>query len=192
LKKGELLEVINFILKNNMHRGSEKGFFPAITFLSYFTLIAENKEFESAENFLKQHTKELNPEIRKDLVKLCEATLNFEMKNFDKAHDCLKNIESQIFTDKFNIRILQLKIFFEKGYIEEALFGLAAYQHFLSQNKNVSEAYRIPNQGFTKYLRQLLRLKMKDDSIEPEILKNEIIKEKNITSKRWLLEKISS
>jgi hypothetical protein len=187
----DITEITRFIMNNNLYKYSAKEFFPAIKFFTYFNTYITNKEYKLADRFIDKYSTELNPEVRDDLVKYCSAAMSFEKKEYDKVLEYFKHVNPTIFLDKFDIRNLQLKLYFERNYTEESLSILDTYGHFLSHNKDVSDSMKLPNQNFIKYYRQLIKIKMRDFTNEPQLLENEISKEINVSSKAWLLEKLN-
>jgi len=119
------------------------------------------------------------------------ALLSFEMNDFEKALEFTGKVNYELFVFKYDIKLLLLKIFYEKNCYEEALSLIDSFKHFLSGNKTVSEYYRNNYMLFLKYYKELLNMKIYNSTEDLELLKNKINSEKNLISKTWLLEKIT-
>jgi len=119
------------------------------------------------------------------------ALLSFEMNDFEKALEFTGKVNYELFVFKYDIKLLLLKIFYEKNCYEEALSLIDSFKHFLSGNKTVSEYYRNNYMLFLKYYKELLNMKIQNSTEDSELLKNKINSEKNLISKTWLLEKIT-
>jgi hypothetical protein len=149
------------------------------------------KEYNWVKNFIENYTNYLPEEHRNNMNCFAMALLSFEMNDFEKALEFVGKVNYELFVFKYDIKLLLLKIFYEKNCYEEALSLIDSFKHFLSGNKTVSEYYRNNYMLFLKYYKELLNMKIHNSTEDSEMLKNKINSEKNLISKTWLLEKIT-
>jgi hypothetical protein len=187
---GEYFEIVNIFLSEKLYKLAESDYFSAISFRTIFLSVLTLREYKWLEEFVQKYISEVSPEYRHNLKILCNAVLYFSKGLFDKALKEATRIDFQLFIFKYDVKSLILKIYYEKNYIEEALYGVDSYVHFISKNKNVSEIFRLRCMNFIKTYKKLLLVKSSETEFTPETLRNEISENPYYLEKNWLLEKI--
>lgn len=148
------------------------------------------KEILWAEEFVNKYSAYLPEQIRSNLTQFANAHLLFEKKQFEASLEILNKIDFDIFTLKFDIRNLQLRIYLELNYTEEALSLIDSYKHFISKNKNVSEYYKKITENFLKFCKNVIDLGTGKSRKTAESIKSELLNENNINFKSWLINKL--
>ncbi|HAX48556.1 MAG TPA: hypothetical protein PK605_05850 [Ignavibacteria bacterium] len=149
------------------------------------------KETGWAERFVRDYSDYLPEIIRGNLKLFAEAHLLFEKHRFEESLAILNRIDFDVFTLKFDIRNLMMRIFIELNYIEEAISLLDSYKHFISKNKGVSEYYRSITESFLKYCKNLIDLKTGKSRLKPDEVLNELEKDNDVNFRSWLKEKLT-
>ncbi|CAN5579450.1 hypothetical protein BH10BAC5_BH10BAC5_20310 [soil metagenome] len=79
-----------------------------------------------------------------------------------------------MFTYKYDLKLLQLMIYYELDYFEEAFSMLDSFRHFLANNKNVSERRGKSHEEFTNCYTDLLKCKTENSKKKPDEIKQEL------------------
>lgn len=150
------------------------------------------KEFEWAEGFVAEYSPKLPADVRDTMRKFAEAHILFEKGEYDTSLGLLNKIDFEMFTLKFDLRNLMLRIYIELNYIEEAISLIDSYKRFIQNNKNVSEYYRTLTYNFLKYSKHIVDLKTDKDGSKSDEIIIELKKENAVNFKQWLIDKITN
>lgn len=148
-------------------------------------------EAEWTENYIKEYTPKLLPEIRGSMKCLANAFLFFHNREYVKVLENVNKVEFIDIRDKIQTRALSARSYYELNETETLLHYIDSSKHFLVNNPSVSDRERINIHNFFKYLTKMVFVKENRDSVEISILRNDIEKNKEISNKEWLLDKIT-
>jgi hypothetical protein len=185
------------VFELNQFRLSEgMVFFPGnllskVTYLQILTSAIDVNETKWALNFIKEYNARLMPEIQDSMKCMAYAFLYFHTKDYGKVIENLTKVEFVDIRDKLQTRLLTAKSYYELNEIETLLHNIDSSKHFINNNPSVSDIVRVHAHNFFKYLLKLSFIKESNDTVEAGILRNEIEKTREISSKKWLLEKLS-
>lgn len=149
------------------------------------------RETEWAVNFIKNYTSKLQPDIRDSVKCLAYAFLYFYTKEYRKVLKYLNDVEFTDIQDKFFARTLTARCYYELNEIESLLDYTNSSKHFLVNNPSVSEKSRLYIHNFFIFIKKIIIIRENNDSAKIYNLRNEIEKVKEISNKKWLLEKLS-
>lgn len=186
----EYFELVKFFLSKKLYKLSEHNYFPVVIFRTFFMSILKLKELDWLNKYVEDYIQEVAPEHRRNLKLLCKAQIDFAKGNFEEALEEASRIDFQQFLFKYDVKTLILKVYYEKNFIQEALYGIDSFLHFISNNKNVSEITNLQCNNFIKTYKKLILFKNGESDLNLEALRNEMFDKPNIYEKRWLLEKI--
>jgi hypothetical protein len=185
-----IFELNEFRLKEGLAFYPENQLPKAIYFQILNSALALN-ESEWAENFIKNYTSMLKPDIRDSMRYLAYAFLYFVRKDYRKVLNNLNKVEFNDVMDKFFVRTLTARSYYELNEMESLLHYIDASRHFLVSNPSVSEMNRNYIQNFFNYLKKIIYIK---ENKSPEAifkLSKEIEKNNDAWYKSWLLKKLS-
>ena len=185
-----VFELNEFRLKEGLAFYPENQLSKAI-YLQILNAAIDVNETRWAEDFIKKYTIWLLPAYRDSMKCMAYAFLYFHTKEYMKVFENLTKVEFVDIRDKLQTRVLSAKSYYELGETETLLNIIDSSKHFINNNPSVSEIVRIHAHNFFKYLQKLVFVKESKDTVEIRILKNEIENNKEISSKKWLLEKLS-
>lgn len=117
------------------------------------------KEYDWTGDFIQQYRDALPEEGRHTAYTYNLANLRFEQKRYDEA---LLLLQGVVFTDAFYhlaAKLMQLKIYYEKGEAEPLLSLLEATRIYLKRNRQLSEYQQASNQQFLRLLQRVFALK---------------------------------
>jgi hypothetical protein len=180
LNKFRLKEGLAFYPKGQLH----KEIFYQI--LSVALSIGKTKW---AENFIKNYTSKLQPEIQKFTEAMAYAYLHFQKKEYEKVLRDLNNVEYFDIWDKLYAKSLLAKTYYEMNIFDSLLNHIDSAKHFLKTNISVSELYAKYYGNFYYFLTRLISVYENADLHLISVLKKEILSTIKLDNKNWLLEK---
>lgn len=160
-------------------------------FDNYINTAIELNKINEADEFIESNISRLVPEIRSNVERYAKAKIAFLKKDYGKSLQLANSSQIEPISQKTELKILQIKIFFELSDFESALSSIDSLRHFLKNNKSVSSKRRSDNIAFCRVVSRLISLKSKLDEVKLEELRNFTLQTGSIPSKNWLLDKIS-
>lgn len=170
------------------------------------TALALN-EIDWIQTFFKEHKNLLNPKVQDVFVNYYQALLAFELKEYDKAQDHLKEINTaDDFAYHIQFKILYIKIFYDTNTLNidnaethPINYEVEALRQYLLEgnNKTMAEATRQIYSNFTNFFKRIFNRKNKLLYGEPltqanlQVLQNDLAKLKPLIERRWLDEKVA-
>lgn len=117
------------------------------------------------------------------------AKISFEKNEYEKTFQYLNKINLKEFAFNFDLRSLQIKLFYETNNLEGVLHEIDTYRQFLYKNKNVSEERRTGFLNFLSYLNELTKVENKEvlDELRYKVINTNLLSERG-----WLLKKIDN
>lgn len=187
-----------FIYKTNIESEfykQQQNFLPHILYLNTMILGLESGESKWVENFVERKIDELNLEVRENLKNFSYSLINLHKKNYDKALEYSVIIQTNDVGLKHQIKSLMLKIYFEKNDADGFYSHIDSYRHFISNDKLISEDNKKMFSNYINYSKKLFDIKNLNKDFESEYqqkkLKEEILKNKFMINKSWLLNRIN-
>lgn len=150
------------------------------------------KEFDWAERFAAEYSSRLPAGIKDSMQKFAEAHILFEKEEYERSLSLVSKIDFEIFTLKYDLRNLLMRIYIELNYMEEAISLIDSYKRFIKNNKNVSEYYKTLIHNFLKYCKLVLELRLGKEKLDKDEILRELDNENTLNFKLWLRDKIVS
>jgi hypothetical protein len=151
-------------------------------------IAAMAKDFDFLKEFSDSYLKCTRPSARLNMTLYGNAYLHFAKGEFGKALETVNKINFDIIAFKYEMKNLQIMLFYELNEIESLMYALDSYKHFASNNQFVSESSRDIIHRFIGYTNALCKLKEKPEKIKIQMLIEKISND-NLNTKYWLLEK---
>ena len=183
------------IYRQNIETGfykGERGFLSHILFINVVVTGLEAGESEWIRDFIGKYGTDLDPVNRGNTVIFCNAFYQFWNKNYSEALNLASAVKTDDLSYKHQIKSLYLKIYFELNETESFYSHVDSYKHFISAGKNTGEQIRPQINSYINYSKKLFDLKCGADftDVDTAMLKNEIINDKALINKPWLLRKL--
>lgn len=159
------------------------------SFNNIFNTALQLKEFKWLDEFIGSYINKLRPELRKNILNMCKAYIEFSKGNFETALDNINRVNYEYPIYKLSVKYLMLKIYYELDWFDQLHSLIDTSKHFLSKNKLMSDAPIERYLSFIKFVGILARIKNIPDPPRLELLKREISETSNVSGKDWLLEK---
>ncbi|HAY34596.1 MAG TPA: hypothetical protein PK536_04555 [Ignavibacteria bacterium] len=142
------------------------------------------KETQYAEEFLNRYKDKLPAESRDNTYNYCMAMIHFGKGEFGKSLECLSGISDVDMIQKYLIKKLYLRIYYEMNDYESFIYAFDTFAHFKKRNKITSEPRSQAFNDFVNSIRSLFKLRNKYDKYEAIKLR------KAAGDQIWFLEKL--
>jgi hypothetical protein len=145
-----------------------------------------------AEDFIKDYTQKLQPDIRNSMHSLAKALMYFrkgEYRNVLKDLNKVKYVDIDI-QAKYFVRTLTARSYYELNELEPLLNYVNSTNRFLKINPSVSESDWLYIHNFFKYIRKIILIREDNDLSDINAVRKEINNTDEISNKKWLLEKL--
>lgn len=192
----ELFRLYQFQLKHEI--SLELGHLAHTDYKNIVTVGLRLKEFEWVEAFIHSAKDKLIPTYQENVFNFSLASFYFETNQGSSA---IKLLQSVKFTDVFyeiSARQLLLKIYYETGEIEGAVYQIQSFAVFLRRNKNISAQNRSTHLNFLKLAKRLVNLKDREELLSKndldkrvKKLQDQIQSAKQTANLAWLKAKIN-
>jgi len=185
-----IFELNKFRLKEGLAFYPE-GQLPKVIYIQILNAALAVKETKWAENFIKNYSSYLQPDIHDSMRCMAYAFLYFHTKEYRKVLENLNKVEFIDIQDKFFARTLTARSYYELNELETLLNYIESSNRFLVNNPSVSEYSRIYIRNFFKYTKKIVFIRINKDTDKIPGLRKEIEKNNDISNSKWLLKKLS-
>lgn len=162
----ERFEVVNEVLANGFHL--KDGYMVPDMYISMAINALMLKEFTWAEDFIKKYKDHLPPEEKFSNENFAYSALYMFKGNYNKALEYLSRVKFKKYYDKFKIKAMNLMIFYEAEYYEQAFSQADTFRHFISKYKTITPYVRERTNNFIKQVLQLIKYRL-NEAASPEI-----------------------
>jgi hypothetical protein len=186
----ERLEAKKKMIAEGMFRRQPPNFISPVRFYSVIITGIAAGDHEWVEKMLKEHTGDLAPEHRESLSNYFKAEICFLKKKFEGSLSLAGKIDLTTFFLKPTIYALQLKIYYELNYVDEALSIIDTFRHYIANNKQATTIIRKMRTDFLKFYKKLLFYKSGKRIYSLEQLKGEHLDPATL-HRKWLEKKLN-
>lgn len=158
----EYHQLHRYIIENRIYKILPTENFHIVLFRNIVLTASGVREFEWLEKFINKYSPELHEKHRDNMKAYSMAYLHFTRSEFEKALEYVLKIKYSLFLFKIDLRILQLKVYYELGYYEEGLSLVSATLEYLNNSKEVTSRSKQSIGAFTKCLKELIKIKSGD------------------------------
>ena len=165
------------------------GYFPISTFTAVLNTGLAVEEYDFLNNFIELYSPALNPENKDSAVNYAMAQMYFRKKEFGKTLEHISLTDTDFKNFKFHLKLLALKSYYELR-DDDALYYLSdSFLHFINNNKNVNDHYRVEFSNFIRAIDQLVKYRLKGfDKYLHRV--EEILSRGEVASPVWLKSKL--
>ncbi|MFZ1320833.1 MAG: hypothetical protein WAT71_04690 [Ignavibacteria bacterium] len=175
------LESKTYLVNDNMH---------SIFYRNAVNIALKLNEHEWVKNFISVFKEDLQDEYRESTFLYCSAQFEFYIKNYDTSLEMLSKLKLDEVYLKYEVKILQMMIYYETDSGENLLSLLETYRHFLKNNEMLPGNKKNLYLNFHKYLNKLVNVKKKKDRSELSEIRKKLESEAIVNNKDWLLKKV--
>lgn len=157
-------------------------------FTSIVNVSAAN-DIKFTEDFINNYKDKIPQEFRENIYFYSMAVLNYRKKNFERSLEYIVKVQSKELLMKFDIKHLQLNIYYELNDRVAFDYSYDALKHFIKSINLTNESRIVTRVKYCEYIKALFNLREKPDAYKLSSLKKEITENKTL-NKEWLLRKI--
>jgi len=155
----ERFDIVNDVISNGFHL--KDGYMSPDMYISMVTNALMLKKFKWAEDFIKSNKDHLPGEEKKSHENFAFSLYYMFSRNFDKALEHLSRVKYKRYYDKIKIKALNLMIFYEAGYYEEAFSQADSFRHYISGYKTITPYIKERTNNFIRQILQLIKYRLK-------------------------------
>lgn len=183
----EKFEILKFAVENDLNTFEKNEGFDSSRFNNIVNTAIDNNEEEWAENFIKKYCSELDNETKEYTTAFANALVLSAKKENDAALACLSKLKNpSASTEKFSLKVLQLKIYYEQNYFDQAESTSDSFRHMIQNDKVLPETFKESYKNFYSLYVKLLSLKLKNDRPGLNEMKDKLKTTRNVIFKKWL------
>jgi len=179
--------IINTI---NLNILLENGQISEGVFKNIVTVSLGSGEYEWAEKFIEEYSAYLPSDIKENARTFNLAYLYFYQKKYEKVIELLKNVEYRDIVYALGAKLILLRTYFESDEYLALDSLIDSFRIFLRRNKLISKSLKREYISFLNFLKKLSTLDSSNYNAI-RILRQRVDEALNVTSKKWLLEKIA-
>lgn len=160
---------------------------PRFTFNNIIALALLLEEFDWTASFIKEKADHLEELHKAQTLSFNLARLAFAQGQYDQSLEFLQQAKYTDLLNNLISRMLKVKIFYEIQALDLLFSQLDTFEQY-TRRKEVAEYHRVNFLTSIKYVRKLLSIPSFDKAAKVK-LRNQILSEKILPEKKWLLEK---
>lgn len=145
-------------------------------FLNEVKISVNAKEFEWAENYIKNNINNITGEEESSL-NFCYGYINFKKGNFIDALDLFSKTNFPNFILKLQVKIYQLQILYEMNYFEQIISNIDSFRHYLKREDTIKESFKESFYDFLRITNELVKFKTDQKKYDVEYYREKIIKD---------------
>lgn len=187
----ELMNLYDEILKNEYYKNKKVEHLPEDLYRDILFLSIRENNLDFVKELLDKYTVNIHSSQRENMYHFSFAFYYFALGEFEKSLDYINKIKMDYFIYKYDVKNLLLKVYYEMGYLEEAISMIHSYRELLRKDVLLTESRKIRNRNFIKFLRKLIILKIDNKVKEIENISVDLQGIAEVRYKRWLISKIN-
>ena len=165
-------------------------------FINEVKISLRDNQTEWAEDYIIRNAPRLSSDTESTIY-FCNAMINLKKGNPDKALELLSMTNFPNFIIKIQVKILELQIFFDKEYFDQAVSAIDNFRHYLKRENTIKENFKDSFYEFVNILNAMIKLRSGHYGNDKEFYINKIKNDvENMTTnqfgiKLWLREKLN-
>ncbi len=188
----EKLEILMFGLENGITSFDKDDYFDNNRYNNLFSTLMEFERMDEAESFINEYGNKLAPEEQNFWVNYSMAELKSRHGKFDEALDHLSKIRNvKAVSYKLSLKALQLRLYYDAGYIEQAVSAADSFRHFIQKENLMNPALNEQYRNFYSFYLKLPGISSRKGEKEIDEIKDSLIALKNVIHKKWLAARLN-
>lgn len=161
------------------------------TFNNVITVALRSGKYKWVRQFIEEYGLYIDEKHRENAVSYNTASYYFYLKDYDKVVRTLMSIEYKDVYYNLNSKTILLMTYYETTDYEPLSFLFESFRAYLNRNDNIPKSKKILYKNLIRLTKRLVNLPPKSKT-GLQKLKKEVMDNKNIASRSWLLEKITA
>lgn len=187
----ELFELYEVNLENEYYKDNKSAYLPHELYRSILMHGLSLKKFDWTAAFIHKYSNEVHPHSRHNMLRFGNAYLCYNTGDYTGALKNLVQIEQDFFIYKFDVKNLTLMVYYELGYLEEALSLIKTYHELLRKNRIINPAMKKRYFSFIKFTEKLINCSGGNAGIDMGYINYRLINHQSTAFKPWLIEKFT-
>ncbi|MBX7043127.1 MAG: hypothetical protein K1X85_09500 [Ignavibacteria bacterium] len=187
----ELHDIHKEMLKGGLLINERSGFINLSSYRNIILTAVNLRKFDWMDKFINEYRERLLPDQRESVTAWARSTSLYSQKKFEEALGELHKVKNDHFLTKHDIRILQMKIYYELRDYDSAFSAADAYKKMVENDKVTSDLHRKSNRNFASFYIRLIRYVSENRYKDLGFLKHEI-ETTPCNSKEWFLERLEN
>ncbi|MCU0371844.1 MAG: hypothetical protein MUE56_01205 [Ignavibacteria bacterium] len=188
------LRLLYQFIENEYYADSSSKYLNSMTYRNFITGCLRVNNHKIMKKFIDNHTKKLIPEDIERMKSFALAHYYFCIKNYSKSLKNINSIHNPGHFYKYDLRNLELKIYYEKRNFINIESILHNYRNCVTEDRILTSYDRNRMLLFLKYFGKYIILLNKPGksgtNTELGMLLNKIEKEKNFAMQKWMIAEI--
>jgi len=184
--KRESFKLMKYFLESGLYKEGEDKFISSVIILNILKLADRKKDISLVEKFIEIHREDFKSGELNSLIVFARIYKNVYGRNYNTAFADLVNIELSNIIFKYEMRILRMRLLYEKNEIENLIDDINSAREYIKRDKFLSEVHKIRENNFIKFLEVLCTKNTIRELKKSTAL---LIKEHEILNKEWLIDK---
>jgi len=193
--KKEYLVLMFEYLNNDYFKLDNNDFINSIEFANFVSHAFSIGELDIIKSFVDNNSSKLNVEEYENMIKYGYAYYYYGKKQYQKAIKCINDISKLNSIQKYNMRNIELRIYYERGKYETLRVALHNYNTSVLKDKMLTTSDKFSLQKLLRYLNNLVLIQenknIKEKLLDAKYNLNKITYEPFFSLKDWLVEKYS-
>jgi hypothetical protein len=191
--KNEGIELLMKYFENDYFKSHTSEFINRNEFKNFVASAFSVGKFENIKIFVEKNSTKLNPADYIDMVNFGFAYYYLGKKNFKKSLKYLNDISDGIPVIKFDVRNIEIRIYYELGMTETLIKAIHNYRTTIMNDRHLTKTDKDSLLTMLKYFNSLINIfnkTEKADIIDTASYTKQLIKKESFFAlKSWLLEK---
>lgn len=163
----------------------ENGVLSRFTFKNVIVAAIVMQDFVKAEHFVKIYNQFLEDKYRESTENYCLALIYFRQSEYTKAMKLLQKADFDDILHNLDARRMLLRIYYDLDEMDALLSHIDSFKIFLKRQKNIGY-HGVNYLNLINYTSKIIKTNGNKKSLEK--IKTDIMNEKNVAEKEWLLE----
>lgn len=185
-----VFELYKIMLNKEYYKDTKNKYLPIQLFRNILITSTKLKKYTWAIQFINIYSRKVSPDQTKNVYNYGLAYLYNAKQDYEKSIKYLHQIKIDRFIYKFDVRDMNLKMFYEIGEYEKVIELIHNYKDFLRNNKFSTKDRRLFRGNFIKFLEKLVIIKCGSKILDAGYLRKLIIQAKHVSNRNWLIEKV--
>jgi hypothetical protein len=187
----EQLALYNEFLAQRYFKNKKTLFLSENMYRDILLFYARLNKPDLMKNLINDFSSMLQPKAQENMKNFSYSYYYYKINEYEKSLEFIGRIKIDYFIYKYDVKSLQLRVYYERGFFEEAISLIHSFREQLRKDDFLLEARKIRLRNFINYTRRLIIYKLNGESEELESLSTEIKSEGNASYMRWLMEKLN-
>ncbi len=186
----EQLSLYEEILTKRYYKNKKALYLSDTMYRDMLLFFARMNRLDLVKNLISEYSSKLQPKNQENMRNFSYAYYYYKLKDYGRSLEYINRIKLDYFIYKYDVKSLQLRVYYEYGYFEEGLSLIHSYRELLRKDDFLLDPRKIRLRNFINHTRKLIMYRLNDDTDDLETLRTDLETDGNTSFRSWLIEKI--